>query len=106
MALSNPYLAELAAEFGIATEFWDWKGRLTEVSDETVIAVLAAMEIDAGTEELAAAAVEELRMRPWRRALPACTVLQQGSSQSVKVHIPEGSRSTSGCGWRTGVAAT
>ena len=41
MALSNPHLAELAAEFGIATEFWDWKGRLTEISDETVIAVLA-----------------------------------------------------------------
>ena len=41
MALSNPYLAELAAEFGIATEFWDWKGRHTDISDETVIAVLA-----------------------------------------------------------------
>ena len=75
MALSNPHLAELAAEFGIATEFWDWKGRLTEISDETVIAVLAAMEIDASTPEFAEAAVQELRLRPWRRALPACTVM-------------------------------
>lgn len=53
LALSNPRLAELAAEFGIATEFWDWKGRLTEISDETVIAVLAAMEIDTSTPEFA-----------------------------------------------------
>jgi 4-alpha-glucanotransferase len=90
MALSNPYLAELAAEFGIATEFWDWKGRLTEISDDTVIAVLAAMEIDASTEVLAAAAVHELRERPWRRALPACTVMQQGAPHTVRVHVPEG----------------
>ncbi|MFT3861747.1 4-alpha-glucanotransferase [Micropruina sp.] len=90
MALSNPHLAELAAEFGIATEFWDWKGRLTEISDETVIAVLAAMEIDAGTEQSAAEAVRELRLRPWRRALPACTVMQHGAPQSVRVHVPDG----------------
>ncbi len=61
MALSNPHLAELAAEFGIATEFWDWKGRLTEISDDTVIAVLAAMEIDAGTPEAAEAAVASVQ---------------------------------------------
>ena len=90
MALSNPQLAELAAELGIATEFWDWKGRLTEVSDATVIAVLAGMEIDAGTQESAAAALHELHTRPWRRALPACTVVQQGTPQPVNVHVPEG----------------
>ena len=90
MALSNPHLAELAAEFGIATEFWHGKGRLTEIADDTVVAVLAAMEIDASTPEAAEAAVRELRLRPWRRALPACTVLQQGASGAVKVHVPEG----------------
>ncbi|MBK8447802.1 MAG: 4-alpha-glucanotransferase [Micropruina sp.] len=90
MALSNPYLAELAAEFGIATEFWDWKGRLTEIPDDTVIAVLAAMEIDAHDEQAAAAAVQRVRTRPWRRTLPACTVLQQGAPQAVRVHLPEG----------------
>jgi 4-alpha-glucanotransferase len=90
MALSNPHLAELAAEFGIATEFWDWKGRLTEISDETVIAVLAAMEIDASTAEAAEAAVQERRIRPWRRALPPCTVMQQGAPQQVRVHVPDG----------------
>ena len=35
MPLSNPDLAALAGAYGIATEFWDWKGRLTEVDDET-----------------------------------------------------------------------
>ena len=43
MALSDPVLTELAERFGIATQFWDWKGRLTEVSDETVNAVLGAL---------------------------------------------------------------
>lgn len=90
MALSNPYLAELAAEFGIATEFWDWKGRLTEIPDETVIAVLAAMEIDASDEAAAAAAVRELRLQPWRRALPPCTVMQQGRPEVLRVHVPDG----------------
>ncbi|MBP8919375.1 MAG: 4-alpha-glucanotransferase, partial [Micropruina sp.] len=90
MALSNPHLVELAAEFGIATEFWDWKGRHTDISDETVIAVLAAMEIDAGTPEAAAEAVAELRLRPWRRALPACTVMQQGAPRELRVHVPDG----------------
>ena len=60
MALSNPYLAELAAEFGIATEFWDWKGRLTEISDDTVIAVLAAF-FAWGAASQAFGAVQDVR---------------------------------------------
>jgi 4-alpha-glucanotransferase len=90
MALSNPFLAELAAAFGIATEFWDWKGRLTEVTDETVIAILAAMDVDASDPEHARTSLEAHRLRPWTRLLPPCVVVEQGSPRTVQVHLPEG----------------
>ena len=44
MALANAQLQLLADAYGIATEFWDWKGRLTQVSEETVVAVLRALD--------------------------------------------------------------
>lgn len=90
MALNDPTLAQLAEHFGIATEFWDWKGRHTEISDATVIAVLKSLEVDASTPESAWAALEELRLRPWRRALPPVTVLEQGQPGWVNVHVDSG----------------
>jgi 4-alpha-glucanotransferase len=90
MALSNPYLTELAQAYGIATEFWDWKGRLTEVTDETVIAILAALDVPAADPESAAAALEQVRLRPWTRLLPPCVVGEAGVAGSVQVHLPDG----------------
>jgi 4-alpha-glucanotransferase len=49
MPLTNPVLARLADAFGISTEFWDWKGRLTQVDDATVVGILAGMGVDAST---------------------------------------------------------
>ncbi|MEL4505232.1 4-alpha-glucanotransferase [Luteococcus sp. H138] len=94
MALNDPLLAELADHFGIASEFWDWKGRQTQISDETVIAVLKSLEIDASTPEKAQAAIDELRMRPWRRKLPPCVVLEQGQPGWVNVHVNSGADAT------------
>ncbi|HIW30279.1 MAG TPA: 4-alpha-glucanotransferase [Candidatus Luteococcus avicola] len=90
MALNDANLDQLAEHFGIATEFWDWKGRHTVISDETVIAVLKALEVDASTPEKAAAALDDLRLRPWRRALPPCVVLEAGQPGWVSVHVDSG----------------
>ena len=90
MALSNPFLRELASAFGIATEFWDWKGRLTEVTDETVIAILAGMDVDASDTEHAQAALAAQHERPWRRLLPPCVVVERGAARQVQVHLPDG----------------
>ena len=38
----SPELVELAAAHGVATDFWDWQGRHTVVTRESVEAVLAA----------------------------------------------------------------
>jgi len=90
MALSSSVLAELAAALGIATEFWDWKGRLTEITDETVIAILAGMDVDASTPASAQAALDAHRLRPWTRLLPPCVVMEQGTAKTVQVHLPHG----------------
>ena len=90
MALSSPALSQLAEAFGIATEFWDWKGRLTEITDETVIAILAGMDVDASDPDHAQRALEELRQRPWSRILPPFTITEQGVERRVLVHVPHG----------------
>lgn len=90
MALSSPALAQLAEAFGIATEFWDWKGRLTEITDSTVIAILAGMDVDASDPEHAQQALDALRLRPWTRVLPPFTITEQGAERLVFVHVPHG----------------
>lgn len=90
MALSDPHLTELAHAYGIATEFWDWKGRLTEVSAETVIAILAAMDVDATDPEKSSEALAAAYDRPWLRVLPACVVIEQGRCEPLLAHVPHG----------------
>ncbi len=90
MALSTPALSELAALYGISTEFWDWKGRHAAVDDATVIAVLKGFEVDASTPELAEAAVAAFHRRTWHRALPPCVVMEQEQEYIVNVHVPAG----------------
>ena len=90
MAVLDPQLHDLAEAYGIATEFWDWKGRLTPVSRETVVAVLAALDVDASSPEAIEAAADELRLKPWRSALPPCVVVTQGSGVHVSVHVDHG----------------
>ncbi len=81
---------ELATAHGVATEFWDWQGRHTQVPADTVVAVLAALGADASTPEAAQAALAEHRLRRWRRVLPPCTVLPSGEPARVWVHVRHG----------------
>jgi len=90
MALSNTFLGELASLFGISTQFWDWRGRETDVSDETVIAILAAMDVDASDPQRAEQAVQTWHDRAWSRTIPACVVMEQGRQQRVLAHVPHG----------------
>jgi 4-alpha-glucanotransferase len=85
-----PALRRLAEIYGIATEFWDWQGRHVDVPAETVIAVLAALDVDAGTPEAAAQAVAEREAAPWRRMLPSSLVIRAGWAPTVNVHVRHG----------------
>ena len=85
-----PALAQLAERFGIAQEFWDWKGRHVPIPAETIIEVLAAFDVDASTPQAAEAALAKLDEDHWRRALPPCTVVEEGQAVHVNVHVPAG----------------
>ena len=84
-------LTQLAAHFGIALGFTDWKARDLEISQESVTAVLGALGVDASTPESRAAALTELSDAQWRRVLNPCTVVEHGGGISIAVHVPAGS---------------
>lgn len=83
-------LVELARALGVATEYWDWQGRHVTVSASTVRAVLAALGVEAASDEAAEVSLAELAERPWRRVLPPVVVSRSGSSPWVPVHVPHG----------------
>lgn len=90
MALMHPTLLALADACGIATQFWDWKGRLVDIADETIVGILAGMGVDAASPESAEAALAEIRLRPWRRSLPPCVSMEEGTATTVTVHVAAG----------------
>ena len=83
-------LVALAAAYGVATEFWDQAGAHQVVSEQTVVAVLAALGVDATTPASIAAALSERRMRDWRRTLPPVFVVREGDAATCWVHLPHG----------------
>ncbi len=88
----NNDLVALASAYGVATEFWDQGGAHQVVSEETVVAVLAALGVDASSPASVAAAAEDRRMREWRRTLPPVFVARQGDPATTWVHLPHGDR--------------
>ncbi|MEO7981249.1 MAG: 4-alpha-glucanotransferase [Sporichthyaceae bacterium] len=81
-------IVDLATAHGVATDFWDWQGRHTEVPHESVVTVLAALGVPAHTEESVAASLAEVRVATWRRTLPPCVVTRSGRPSEVPVHVP------------------
>ena len=86
----EPSLHALAEAYGVATEYWDWQGRHVEVARETIVAVLAALDVDATTPEAAEEALAEQQRRPWTRMLPPLLALRERRNASVEVHVPHG----------------
>ena len=86
---SQASLHALAARLGIATEFWDWKGHHTIISDDTIVKVLAALGVDASSDDAAEQAQIELDLKPWRRTLPPVVVVTEGQQTHVEVHVAD-----------------
>ena len=90
MADVDERLKHLAGLYGIATEFWDWKGRYQQTSADTIVACLAALDVDITSDnwmDLAVTAVEE---RPWKQPLTPCTVVEQNQESYINVHVLAG----------------
>lgn len=83
-------LRSLAERMGVAAAYHDWVGNFVTVEDETIIAVLAALGIQAQTEaDCVAAHLDQDRLH-WSRPLPPTVVARSGSECSFWVHVPHG----------------
>ena len=88
-ALSNELL-ELARAYGVVTDYEDWRGNHVDVAEDTIVAVLRAMDLDASSREAAAAALRHHREARWRRMLPPSIVAAEGQAPIFWVHVPHG----------------
>ncbi len=86
----SPELTALADACGVATDYHDWRGEPRQVPAQTVVAVLAAMDVDASTPAAARAALTAREEQRWRRMLPPCVMVTGGSAASFWVHVPHG----------------
>lgn len=89
-SMTHPSLVELAARFGIATDYTDWTGRPVAVPESTVVAILASFGVAAGTESECTAALAEQDRAYWARPLPATIVGRVGAETPFWVHVTHG----------------
>lgn len=83
-------LVDLARAHGVATDFHDWKGTHTVISDATLRTILGALDVDASSEEAVAASLADAENLPWRRTLPPTVVCREGWTPWIHAHVPHG----------------
>ena len=87
---ATPDLVELAEAYGITTEYEDWKKARVSVAADTLVAVLAALDVDASTPDAVRSALQARRDAAWRRVVPPCVVVREGDDVEFPVHVAEG----------------
>lgn len=91
----DPHLLQrLADAHGVGTSFQGWDGLPHTVAGETLIKVLAALGVEADTNQHIEAALAEADLAPWRRMLPPAVVIQQNEPAQVPVHVRDGATAT------------
>lgn len=83
-------LVELAQRYGVATEYDDWTGYRTTVPETTLVAVLEALGVAAGTEGDRAAALTAHEHDYWQRSLPPIVIARAGQPTAFWVHVTHG----------------
>ncbi len=83
-------LIELARSYGVAVEYWDQSGGYHRVGAATIMAVLAALEVDVSSPDAIWTALYDRRNAPWRRMIPPVFVTRAGSDNQCWVHVPHG----------------
>ena len=76
--VSDEVLALLAYAHGIETSYTDWRGREAKVTNDSLVAVLAALGVDASTHASASEALDQIRREKWERLLPPVTICGAG----------------------------
>lgn len=83
-------LDELAGLAGIEPGYFDIWGNYVEIPAATKMAILEAMGLPAGDEAACAAAIAELRTRPWRRMIdPAVVIAAERQPAALEVTVPQ-----------------
>ena len=90
MSELEPALAELARVYGVATQYWDWKGQHVLVPAETLVAVLAALGVAATTPRDRTDALAAHERARWARALPPSVISRTGTATAFWVHVTHG----------------
>lgn len=85
-----PSLVELSRQLGIATSYQDWSGREVSVPETTVVAVLGALGVPAGTEQERNQALDTARRSFWARSLPPAIVGRAGAQTRFWAHVTHG----------------
>ncbi|RDH76496.1 4-alpha-glucanotransferase [Mycolicibacterium moriokaense] len=83
-------LGELARRYGVATGYDDWTGQRVEVSENTLVAVLAALGVSATTDDERVAALAAHDREYWSRSLPPTIVTRADAETSFWVHVTHG----------------
>jgi 4-alpha-glucanotransferase len=83
-------LNRLAARYGIEASFRDARGLVQTTTPATRQALLAAMGVEADTEEAAVAALEALDREEWLQALPPVHVAFEVDPLTVPITYPAG----------------
>jgi 4-alpha-glucanotransferase len=83
-------LAELAHRYGVATDYLDWAGQRQVVPESTLVDVLAALGVAAGTEEDRGAALLAHDRAHWARTVAPTIVSRVDRPASFWVHVTDG----------------
>ena len=88
--MTEQVLAELARRFAVATEFDDWIGQRVSVDEDTLVSVLAALGVPAGSADERAASLTAHDRAHWSRMLPPTIVGTSGTEITFWVHVDHG----------------
>ncbi|MFC8313267.1 4-alpha-glucanotransferase [Gordonia sp. NPDC057258] len=83
-------LTALADRYGVASSYVGWGDERHEVDPDTLVAVLRALDVPAGSPEEIENSIREIDEQPWREFVPAVTVVTEGSGPTFAVHVPHG----------------
>lgn len=85
--LARP-LIKLAKASGLATSFIDQLGTYTEISDDALVAVLKALDVDASSDEAIARSMADLEEAESKRLLNPTVVAVTGTSTPIQLNCP------------------
>jgi len=68
-------LSKLTQLYGIGTSYYDFRGERHKVSRDSRVAILAAMGVDASSEEAIEKAVHAFETSSWMRMLPPALII-------------------------------